>query len=839
MLKSDRGEKHRFSENYYLKAFFTGLALSFVIFLPFIIRDGGRFLFYGDFNVQQVSFYRLAHDAIRNGNTGWSHTTDLGANFIGSYSFYLLGSPFFWLTIPFPSEWLQYLMGPLLILKFACATLTSFIYIRRYVRNENAALIGSLLYAFSGFSIYNIFFNHFHEAIVFFPLLLSALDEYMYSRRRGIFAIAVAACAVVNYYFFVGMVCFCVIYFFLRLLSHSWRINLKDFGLLALEAVLGLGVSFFLLLPSVYCVVQNSRVSNPISGWNALLYSNTQRYLHIIECFFFPPDLPARPNFTPDSESKWASLGAWLPLFGMTGVIGYLQTRKSTWVRKMLYILFMMALIPGFNAAFQLFNASYYARWYYMLTLVMALATALALENEKVRWRRAICLNTAVTVFIAVAVGCCPTFKSKEGGGYNITFGLEKYPTRFWSYVAISVLCMALMMYIFAFFAKNRNTLIKSLRVVLSLVIVVYSVFFIAIGKIQSTDPYEHIIPYALNGGKDIPFKSEDLDKVRSDFYESLDNSAMFWEIPSIQAFHSIVPGSIMDFYSFIGVKRDVGSRPDSSHYALRALTSVKYLFDDEDDDDSFSPDLSAENAAMPGWMFWGTANGFDIWENEYFIGMGFTYDSYILYSEAEKLGEAERELLMLKAMVVPDEKEYLVDDYLLHFDLDEAVFDYNEYTRDCQQRADLKCNSFAYTDRGFEAAISTEEESVVFFSVPNESGWKASVNGETVEIISANVGFMAVKVPSGDNVNIVFTYTTPGLSDGIAIAVISFALLIAYIILVRIVEKKKTTPETSDHAAIFRMAKFSSYAKKHNTEFLTRYKGKYMLMKRTVRKGD
>ena len=29
---------------------------------------------------------------------------------------------------------------------------------------------------FSGFSLYNIVFNHFHEAICFFPLLLYALE---------------------------------------------------------------------------------------------------------------------------------------------------------------------------------------------------------------------------------------------------------------------------------------------------------------------------------------------------------------------------------------------------------------------------------------------------------------------------------------------------------------------------------------------------------------------------------------------------------------------------------------------------------------------------------------
>ena len=28
----------------------------------------------------------------------------------------------------------------------------------------------------------------------------------------------------------------------------------------------------------------------------------------------------------------------------------------------------------------------------------------------------------------------------------------------------------------------------------------------------------------------------------------------MYWQIPTIQAFHSIVPGSIMEFYPSIGV---------------------------------------------------------------------------------------------------------------------------------------------------------------------------------------------------------------------------------------------------------------------------------------------
>lgn len=65
-------------------------------------------------------FTAWAHDAVRSGEVLWNSYTDLGANFIASYSFYLLFSPFFWLTLPFPSEMVPYLMAPLLMLKTAC-----------------------------------------------------------------------------------------------------------------------------------------------------------------------------------------------------------------------------------------------------------------------------------------------------------------------------------------------------------------------------------------------------------------------------------------------------------------------------------------------------------------------------------------------------------------------------------------------------------------------------------------------------------------------------------------------------------------------------------------------
>lgn len=801
--------------NYFLKAFFLGLGLSFLIFLPFLVVDGGRFLFYGDFNVQQVPFYRLAHDMVRNGQFGWSQHTDLGANFIGSYSFYLLGSPFFWLTIPFPSEWLQFLMGPLLILKFACATLTGYVYLHRYTKTRDTALIGAVLYAFSGFSIYNVFFNHFHEAIVFFPLLLSALDEYMATRRRGLFALAVCFCCVVNYYFFVGQVTFTLIYFFLRLACKSWRISLRDFLLLALEAVLGVGMACVLLVPSVLAVVQNYRASEYINGWNAVLYNKNQRYLHIIECFFFPPDLPARPNFTPESESKWASLGAWLPLFSMTGVIGWLQLHRKHWLKKLLWILFLMAMVPFLNSAFQMMNTSFYARWYYMLTLMMALATILSLECSRVDWKRSISWTMGITVAIALVVGFMPTFTTSSDGAETVTYGLEQYPTRFWTYVAIALISLAALIYLFTFCRTSRRRFQRSAMVALSAVTVLYSIYFIALGKTQSEYTWDHLIPYNLNGGKDVDLP--DLQECRSDFYESLDNAGMFWEIPTIQAFHSIVPGSVMEFYDSIGVQRDVASRPDTSHYGLRALTSVHWLFDDDHDSDFFAgEDMS--DPAMPGWAYYGNANGYDIWENQYYIPMGFSYDYYITRSEYNAMSEADRELVMLRAIVLEDDRAAQYDGLLRHLPDDRRVFDENRYVQDCLERAATSCETFQYTRTGFTASLSTRAEELVFFSVPYEEGWSAKVNGEEVPIERVNVGFMAVMVPMGEDVTIEFTYRTPGLFTGFLITLGSIALLVAYLVLMRRWQDSQPAPKAIPR--LIRPGRFEDYAKSRGASF-------------------
>ena len=185
-------------------------------FLYYILADGGVFTLRDDFNSQQLPFSVALNHLLKNDLGEWSWNTDLGTQTVGAYSFYGLGSPFFWVSMLFPGSAFPYIVGYLYILKYVVAGATSYCYIKRFVKNPFFALIGALLYAFSGFQSTNLLFYHFHDAVAFFPLLLIGIEKALTENKKAWFIFAVFLNCMVNYFFFIGEVVFLLIYFVVR-----------------------------------------------------------------------------------------------------------------------------------------------------------------------------------------------------------------------------------------------------------------------------------------------------------------------------------------------------------------------------------------------------------------------------------------------------------------------------------------------------------------------------------------------------------------------------------------------------------------------------------------------
>ncbi len=758
-----------------IKIFLIALALASIIFIPFIIYDKGIFIFYGDYNAQQIPFYKLAHNAVRNGEFGLNWNTDLGTNFIASYSFYILGSPFFWLTIPFPNSFVPYLMAPLLILKFAIAALTSYIYIKKFTKTPETAFLASLLYSFSGFSIYNIFYNHFHEIIAFFPLMLIGLENLITNKKKGVFALSIALNLITNFYFFVAESVFLLIYFIFRITNKNLKISIKTFIFLTLELIIGVGLGFVLFLPSAMMIIKNPRVQGTLLGFDMLFYPTVQRYGLLLHSLFFPPDMPSLPNFFPDARAKWFSVAAYMPMFGMTGIIAFfknnLKNKNKLWLKKLIITLFIFMAIPFLNSSFNGFNSSFYTRWFFSLTLMLALITAISLEQ--CYFKSAVKINLVVLLCFSL-IGILP----EKVDNKIVFFNMPEHLLMFWINFLIAFLGVIIIKILTNKLLSNRTKIYKKTILTLSLFIIIYSQIQLMWGKFYFSDnTYEDIITNKINCKINFEDKTDEFYRIDVVPSESANNLGMILNTPCITTFQSTVNPSIMSFYNNLNIKRDVSSEiPLEKYENLRNFLSVKYILIPLNEASKY------EEKIPENFKFFKQENGYNIYKNENFLNMGFVLNNYIEKENFSTLSKNLKNRLLISSVVLSKEQIEKYENILNPTTKEILDSEPEDLIKTLKKNS---CTNFKKTSYGFSATINLEKDSLLIFTVPFEKGFSATVNNENVEIENVDSGLMAIKAKKGEN-KIKFKYETPGLRLGFYIFLLSFFFLLLYLFLTR-----------------------------------------------------
>ena len=751
-----------------------------IFFLPFYILDGGFFHYAGDFNSQQISFYRYMNGFVKGAgypdsafagapHNTFSWATDLGSGVMNAYSFYLYGSPFFWLSVLLPQSWLPYMMVPLLVLKFGVAGGGAYLYLRRYVKNANYAVLGACLYALSGFAVYNVFFNHFVDVVALFPYLLWALDEAIYENRHGLFAFWVAVNLLNNYFFFVGQVIFLCIYFVCKLTAKDFRLTVRKFGHLLWESVLGVAMGCLLLFPAVLSLLQNPRTIDLSSGWGFLTYAKVQQYLAILLSWILPPDSPYLTSVWSEGVIKWTSMTAYLPLCSLAGAMAYWRSRKADSKKRIVAVCAVCALVPVLNSAFYALNSSYYARWYYMPTLILAAMTVNALEDPDIDLdapaRGIGWIMLATLVFAVVPV------RDDTTGTWS--FGVLKNPGQFFTVLGFGLLGLMLYRVLCSKWRQDSRFAQRMTAAVLVFACV-FAMVHIGIGKfgqwytdsdLVEQDTNALLLKNALPEGD-----------YRIDTYKIHDNIGMWLDKSCLQYFGSTAAPSILSFYPGLGVKRDVRSEPEITNYALRGLLSVEYLITTPEKRESF------EDEADEGWTYLADVDGYTLYHNDNYVPMGFTYDYYVTEATYEASIKTLRSNLLLRALVLEDEDVEKYSSYLT--ELPDALLDdlhYDSYTQDCADRRAHSCSVFQMNNAGFHAEITLEKPNLVFFSVPYDDGFTAYVNGEKTGILRVDEGLMAVLCPAGAS-SIDFVYQAAGLSASRVVTAVAIPVWVVYV---------------------------------------------------------
>ncbi|NLZ70199.1 MAG: YfhO family protein [Clostridiaceae bacterium] len=782
-------------------------------FLPFMLQNDGRLQVRSDWNEQQIPFNVITGRILRDGSFPWAMTVDLGSSLIGLMSFYTLGTPYALIGFLFPPEFFPWVIGPLLALKYAVAAAGATFWISRYVRRGETALWAGLLYAFSGFSTINIMFNHFHDVISLFPLLLITMDDLLDRGKKGAFALAVALNALTSYFFFIGEVVFLVLYFLTRAglprlqqlvgkarrreaLSEPktplWR---RFFHVLG-EGVLGVMMSLWLLLPSLLWTTQNPRVGHGLSGaW----FCNINRFLGNLKGLLLPADF-----FWGDTtaiKGYYTSQSLWLPLIGLSLAAVYLLCRPRRWPSALFIICIIMLFVPKLNGLFYAGTVNHYARWLYMPTLIAALMSAkvvdLALDK---RLRTGVAVGTIGFCFIftgsfilfltlaprTILKDIYPDARPHET--------LVDRPELFTIFALITLIGLILTGLFIYFLGRPNERTRRRIFIILCALSLGTGMFLTAANIHDARTTYPRQYPdsayhitnetgtvarnwaaaKARNEGKRLP--EDAIFPYRFREIDASANACLYAKLPTVNTFISTVSGSIFEFYSTIGMNRQIISYNDLP--VLDSLLSVRYA-------------LSYNLIERPGFSLIHsetTRRGqVYIYENHNALPIGFTYDYYISSEDLFALPPKEkRAVALLQAVLLSDtdNQNKILNSNLMR----ERLEPLPNYLRDSAKESPevaiqtatidhLRESStdFEQNGRGFSFKIRADRPKIALVSVAADPGWSVKVNGIPQPIIKS-AGLMAVPVEAGEN-TVEFTYTTPGLTLGLIVTLIGILI--------------------------------------------------------------
>ncbi len=789
--------------NRYLRIFILGAAMYMVCAVPFMIWHRGIFFYYGDYNVQQVPFYIMAHRAVRRGFLFWNPQVDLGGSMGGSFAFYLWGSPFFWMTIPFPEEAVPFLLPFLMALRCGTAQTLAYAWLRTQTRTHRAALLGAMLYAFSGFQACNIVFQHFHDVTAFFPLYLLSFDRFCEGLRerkilRG-FSLMTAFMAVLNYYFFTGEAVFLALYYFVRharFYERRRELGVRgalrciggELGRIVLSFLLGLWLAAGYLVQAADGLLGNTRISELLGGRDLLVYPEPTTPAAILKSFFLVPDLIAKSTLFGNDTVRNASLSAYLPGFSVTGAAAFCMTRGRgrDWRRRLLCLLLLMALIPAGNALFSALNQEYYARWFYLPVLLMAGMTAKALEeNDTGALRKGLAVSAGGLLLIAF----CAWLPVPEESRWSSFFAV-KNEELFLVQLLVSVLSLFIPAWLVFSGRKTGRGSQESpprqiTRMELNLVMAGCVLCTAAVlGNGNRLIARSGGVKWRQQLLETRPELPETAGYVRVETGGADTNYEMVWGYPTIHCFASTVHPSIFRIFEGIGMVRTVESSYPFDRIGIRALLSLGYYIENGI---VGSEDGYTASGGLPGFVRIASGRdegtgGHNIYRNRYVIPMGFTFERCISEESYDAMKKDERaDRLLVRDLILTREQIERFGGLLSEESAADIPADISleDFFSECMKRAESACRSVTFSPSGFAAETAMlPQPNLVVFSVPYDRGFTAFVDGKRTEIERVAYGMIAVPVPEGEH-RIEFRYLPAGLYPACAVSFLSALFLI------------------------------------------------------------
>lgn len=815
--------------------------------LQYIFKNQSLLIFYGDSFEQQLLYQLGAWLRVHSLNFSlWDWTLGYGANYLSKID-NIVGSPFLYLSLMFKYEFLPYLAVYFYTLKLILIYVFSYRWLKKIQSNPLVSSMLSIILTFSGWVMFFYHYSYFLEGFMFFPLILSLIEDYLSKGKFKLLIAIITVLSIVNFYFSYMFLPFTILYFGLRLYGLNGRITLKRVGQFIGILILGVSMAAFVLVPLAHIILETPRL-NGITANAFTLISKFDVYRYF-STFYSPVMERFDPSyFISTSYDKGIGWGGGVSLYSfilfpiMFPLVFTIQNKLK---RSSILIGYgILIFLASFVFFYRLLQGTYDVRWFYMFTLLNIYTMSEIFESIE---EFGLPKKTLVSSFFASSlILFLLLFISKH---YHF-YGIESH----WRTLLNLVLFDIVLMFIYSYliFKRNYNLLFI---VVLIEAILSFSIPLNANPPIEA-DILKNELKTLMNRSAITSIQEEDQDfyRIIKDNQDYLNQNEPYAQnYPGISFYSSVYNFQQQAYLNRFNETYSIPVTMGRDNSFL--MTSVKYFISE-----------SNNHTAPLGFKYWKTVDDSVIYKNEYFIPIGFIQSQSLNESLFLKQSYLNQDRLLLNHVILENSSNQnlnYINDLLtfgenIHTDhyyfshptlfKDSMIYIENNNISGVIIRSSSNTNflrddeyqQYFYQSKYFDkdstvdaieifapGALTSEEGYSIYIdtnldyykswysslssqfmtvdswnssqvtgqitvnqnnawfvsTIPYDLGWKAYVDGQLVETSKVNLGFIGFPIDVGNH-SIVFKYQTPYLREGIAISI--FGILLYIILILR-----------------------------------------------------
>ncbi len=560
----------------------------------------------------------------------------LGFDTITTIHYYALGDPLDLLAVFMAGKASVFLYNLLILLRFYLAGI-SYILLMKYWKQQGTGIAaGALIYTFCGYAFFaGVRHPFFLNPMIYLPLLILGAEKVFRREKPYLLIIMTMISAISNFYFFYVLSVILVAYIIIRyftLYRKSCKNILTGFLMTGLRTggcyLLGVTMASGILLPVLYAFSQNGRLNMSPEALTGFFHYSRRYYLTFLQSFFAPGISP----------------GYWTQLSFCAVIIVSLAIMilNRSYHRLLPYYLLISAglFIPGFGYFMNGF--SYIAnRWGFLFSLLIAYTFTLTYD-------RILHLKRKEQGFIILEVIL-----------YGITvLGFTSERSAKYTFYILLFLALVILLLQTGWFRARRTvgSIILYILVLSSLGFNGYAFysghFTDYVSEFLSSSQVDSM---SSKGVLTLVSDLSDDSFYRVEIYgDKAQNEAIISDYHDVTAYYSLMDGKVTSYLSQLELhSQKAAIRFDNmnSRTILDALACVKYF-------------VTTNKAAVPyGYRLLretGTGDeSYYLFENEYALPLGYTYDSYMLAGDYDKLSALEKQNALMEAVILEAPTDY------------------------------------------------------------------------------------------------------------------------------------------------------------------------------------